>query len=241
MKRPAWEAYFYTQEKTFYTEFIVLLASFFLLFILIKNFKKEKFTYLFLLYTISCLILFLGHDIQRIFFPAKGKAGTIITETFNNFFAVVEFCVFITFFVNITDSRNSKRLLLFFSGGFVLAFMLFINKVLDVDADMFEILTASVWVNIIEFSVFLIAILAYFIELFKKPPTKNLANSPAFWISCGLFIYVLVSLPMLLFTEYIWTVDRRLFYLLFSFHFLSFSLFLFTIAKAFLCRQPITA
>jgi hypothetical protein len=99
---------------------------------------------------------------------------------------------------------------------------------------------ASLVVNIVEFTIFLVAILSYFIELFTKPPTQDLAKSPAFWISSGLFIYILVSLPFLLLAEYIWVESRNLYYLLISLHFLSLSLLLLTISKAFLCREPLT-
>jgi len=240
MQQSAWEIFLNTLEKTFYTQLPVILACFFLLYILIHHLRKEKLSYLFLIYTISCILLFMGINIQSIFFPATGKANTVIGETANTFFAIIELFVFIAFFLQIIESRTSKKFLFLFSGGFVVAIILFFAKVLNVSTSRDDIMQASIAVNILEFLTFLIAILSYFIELFTKPPTQNLTKSPAFWISSGLFIYILASLPLLIFSEYIWVESKKSYFLLFSFHYASLTLLFLTIAKAFLCRKPIT-
>jgi len=239
MQQSAWERFLYDLERTLYMELPVLLASFFLLYILIKHFRREKLSYLFLIYTMNCILLFVGLGIQRIFFPTTGRASTIIGETANTIFAIIELFVFNVFFFRIIESKTSKKFLLLFSGGFVVMIIFFFAKISDVHANRADIMKVSIVVNVLEFSVFLIAILSYFIEIFTKPPTQDLTRSPAFWISSGFFIYILASLPMLIFSEYIWTENKKLYFLLFSFHYASLTLLLFTIAKAFLCRKPI--
>jgi hypothetical protein len=164
----------------------------------------------------------------------------IVIESANTFFAISELCIFTTFFFQIIDSKTFKKLLVLLCGCFLVAIILFFRKVLDDTTNRDEILKASIVVNILEFSIFLLAVLSYFIELFKKPPTQDITQSPAFWIASGFFVYILVSLPMLLFTEYIWIENRKLYFLLFSLHFIAMALLLLTIAKAFLCRKPIT-
>ena len=239
MEQSTWERFLHALKDIYYMPCIVLFASFFLLYTIIKHSRKERLSYLFLTYSISCILLFGGLNTQRVFFPTTTRNSTIIDESSNTFFAIIELCVFIIFFYKIIESRISKKFLLFFSAVFFISVLFFVTKVLDVNSNKSEILKASILVNIIEFSIFLIAILSYFIELFKKPPTLDLTQSPSFWISSGLFIYILVSLPLLFFSGYIWVENRVLYSLLFAIHFLSLSLLLFTIAKAFLCRRPI--
>jgi hypothetical protein len=192
------------------------------------------------MYAISCLILFIGTPVQRIFFPTQGRLSTVIDECANTVFAISELCVFVIFFFQIITSRNSKRLLLLLSGVCLISIVFFGAQVYNIETTRSEIMTASVIVNIVEFAVFLVGILTYFVELFTRPPTRDLGRSPDFWISSGLFIYILASLPLLLFGEYIWIERRSLYFLLFSLHFLSLSLLLLTISKAFLCQELLT-
>lgn len=241
MEQAAWKRLLTFYEKTYYTEIVVILASLFLLYVIIKYFSKKKFAYLFLVYAITCIILFLGFPIQRSVFPPTGRLGTVVIESVNTLFAISELSVFIIFFFQIINSKSSKKLLLLILSLFFISIIYFLSKLLNLNSDRSEIMKASLFVNILEFSIFLVAVLSYFMELFTKPPTQNLALSPAFWISSGLFIYILGSLPLLLFAEYIWAANRNLYYLLFSIHFLSLSLLLLTISKAFLCPEPLTA
>lgn len=240
MKETSWKNFLTFFERTFFTEFTVILTTFFLLYVIIKHYPKKKFAYLFLMYAIACLILFIALPIQMFFFPVEGRLRTVILESANTFFAICELYVFITFFFQIIESKKTKKTFFLLLSAFFISIIVFFATVLDANTGRTEIAKVSIAVNILEFSIFLVAILSYFNELFTKPPTQDLANSPAFWISSGLFIYILISLPMLLFSEYIMMANRSLYYLLFSLHFLSLALLLFTICKAFLCREPLT-
>lgn len=240
MEQLRWKTFFNFLQRTFYTEIIVILASFLLLYITIRYFHKRKYAHLFLLYAISCLFLFVGLAIQSIYFPLKGLTSTIVIESANTLFSISELSIFIVFFFQIIESKNSKKLLLLFLVAFFISVILFLAKVLNLSSESSDIMKASLVVLLLEFLIFLVAILSYFMELFTKPPTRDLARSPAFWISSGLFIYILASLPVILFAEYVWLDDKKLYYSLFSLHFLSLSLLLATIIKAFLCGEPLT-
>lgn len=240
MNAKGWNDYLNLIEKYYYTEIIVFLTSFFLLSIIIRYFSKKKFANLFLTYALGCILLFAGLSFKLIFIPMNDRLSTVIIECANTIFAIIELGVFLTFFFQIIYSQTAKKLLLLFSIGFIVSVIFFFATALDIGNNNTEIRKASLTVNILEFSIFLVAILFYYIELFTKPPTLDLARSPAFWISSGLFIYILASLPFLLIAEYLWVQNKQLFYLIFSLHYLSLSLLLLTISKAFLCEQPLT-
>ena len=238
MEQSVWDRLAAHWATTYYIELIVIIVAIGLLFITIK-FNKERLSYLFVIYSLLCIVHFSLADILRVFFGLQGKSVIMFIETLNSIFTLVELCVFIIYFFHIIESRASKKVLSFLLSFFAIAFIVFMIKLFDVNSEKSDITKSSVIVNVVEFCILLIAIFLYFIQLFTKPPTLNLANSPAFWIASGLFIYILVSLPMLLFNEHL-RIGKDLYFLLFVFHYISLLLLLMTISKAFLCRQPIT-
>jgi len=239
MKPSPWERLITRLENTFFLEVIVTLMAFIVLYIAIRSIKKEKLSFLFVVYSLSCITLFAGVNIQKFFFPLNASAMPVFTEILNAAFAISELSVFFIFFSKAIESKSSKKIIVSLVICFVISIIYFILKIIEPKFDVIEIRKASVVVNIVEFAALLIAILLYFIQLFTKPPTLNLIHRPSFWISSGLFIYILVSLPLLLFSEHV-LIPMNIYYLLFVFHYVSLTLLLLTISKAFLCELPIT-
>jgi hypothetical protein len=238
MERSAWDRLVIHWSATYFIELIVIIVAVCVLFITRKR-NKEKLYYLFVIYSLMCIVLFSLTEIGRVFFHLSGKASIMFVESLNSVFTLIELCVFIIYFFHIIESATSKKVLSFLFGFFAIAFIVFMIKLFEINSELSEISKSSVIVNIVEFCILLITIFLYFIQLFTKPPTLNLANSPAFWIASGLFIYILVSLPMLLFNEHL-KIEKDLYHLLFVLHYISLLLLLLTISKAFLCRQPLT-
>ena len=240
MEHSAWKKLLDGLSHTFYLEVPVTFAALLAIYTILRKFQSKKLSYLFMAYSLACLVLFLGTNIQRFFHYLSGRSITVFIETVNTFFAISELLIFTIFFTDIIDSKPLKKLLISLACIFAIPLTLFFQKLTNSGSDRLDILKASIIINTSEFAILLIAIFLYFIQLFTKPPTLNLTQSPPFWISSGLFIYILVSLPMLLFTEHLWKRSPDLYYFLFSLHYISLTFLLLTINKAFLCRQPRT-
>ncbi len=225
-------------ERTLFLEPVIIILSLYLLHIVIKQTKKQQFSYLFLIYSLACLLIFLVSPIQRFYFPLGGRGVSVFIESLNSVFVVTELLVFGIYFIKILDSKKARNSVKILICLFVVVTILFFSKLVNPSFGTGEIQRASAGLNIIEFGILLVAIFSYFIQLFTKPPTLILIQSPSFWISSGLFIYILVSLPMLLFSVHSF-LERDLYYLVFVFHYTALALLLLILSKALLCRYPI--
>ena len=114
-----WDIFLDLLESTYYTQIVVTMTSVFLLYVILRKLPRKRLAYLFLVYAISCIVLFVGLAIHLIFSTATGRRNAVIIESANTLFAICELCVFLIFFFQVIDSKISKRFLLIFSAAFI--------------------------------------------------------------------------------------------------------------------------
>lgn len=207
------------------------------------RFKKDSTHQLFLVYTAWAIFVFIIVDIKvKLMHDRLGE--TIVIETCNTLFALVEIMVFMHYFTRLLDGIRIRQFLRAAAIFYLLLTVVFFLRLVFVTGSSREqIASESFLLNVIEFMLLLAPCLTYFYRLLAHEDTSGgrLKDSPAFWIVSGLFLYILISLPFLLVAETMHLHDRKYYYIAFSFHFFSIAYLFFCISKAFLCKAPLTA
>lgn len=239
MDNSFFEKLFSEWSKVYFTEPMACIISLIAIILGLKNFHKGHYYVLFILYTISCFFLLSLYDIFRIVSLLPQRNKSIISETANTLFELIELFVFYYFFLNIIKSNFIRSLMKLSFIVFLFFVLLFFIRTTNTNFGKDEILRLSTMIASIKFFILLIPILTYFFELFSIDPIKDIFYSPSLWITSGLFLYCLATLPFLLISDSLRTSNRFLYRLMFSIHFLSLSFLLLTIIKAFICRRPI--
>jgi hypothetical protein len=227
-------------SRVFYTTPLVIVFTLLTISIGVKYYRKEKTRFLFIIYALSCLALIAGVDFYRILSTPTARNKSIAIQSANMIFGLIEFTVFNCFFFKIINSKISRQLMTLFFILFFILVTFFYIKIGNPGFNKSEIIQLSSLITAVEFFLLLFPIFVYFFELFIKNPIEYIAHSPSLWITSGLFIYCLATLPFLLISEPLSRGDRHLYILMFSVHFVSLSLLFLTIIKAFLCRRSIT-
>jgi len=238
MESSFFEKLFSSWSKTYYTEPVLAILSFTAIILGLKNYRKEKIYTFFIVYSISTFFLLLLSGVLRATLPLSDRV--IIIETGNTLFEFIELSVFYYFFLQIINSNVVRLVMKFSFIAFLIPVILFLVKIIDQDLSINQVTQFSTLIGSVKFFLFLIPIFTYFFELFSKDPVKDIFHSPALWITSGLFFYCLSTLPFLLISDSLATLDRSLYLLMFSIHFLSLSFLFLTIIKAFTWKNPIT-
>lgn len=97
-------------------------------------------------------------------------------------------------------------------------------------------------INVFEFFLLLFLCLIYLYESFTEKilESRPLKITPSFFIIAGLFFYIMISLPLLLIGDKLFSFSHHLYYLMFSIHYFSISILFLCLAKAFTCKTPLT-
>ncbi len=240
MDKTKWERLFELWNEEYYTKFILLFCIIIALIIGIKFYRKEKTYISFLLYISLSLIFFLALPIIYVIKDLHGRSAAVFDEVWNTVFALVEFIIFYYFFLKILNAKIIKLLMrISFLPIFILSSIFFI-KITDPEFSRNQIIKLSFQINIVEFFLLLIPCLIYFYELFTKEASQILSKSPAFWITTGIFIYCVVSLPFLLIGDNLAINYKGLYHMMYGVHYISFSFLFISFAKAFLCKTTLT-
>jgi len=239
MDNSFFEKLFSEWSKVYFTEPIACIISLIAIILGLRNFQKGNYYLLFIFYSISCFFLLSLYDIFRIASLLPQRNKIIISEIGNTLFELIELFVFYYFFLNIIKSNFIRALMKISFIVFLFFVLLFFIRTTNSNFGKDEILRFSSIIASIKFFILLIPILTYFFELFSIDPIKDIFYSPSLWITSGLFLYCLTTLPFLLISDSLRTSNRSLYLLMFSIHFLSLSFLLLTIIKAFICRRPI--
>ena len=238
MDNTFFETLFSDWSKAYFTQPVACITCVIAIILGLKNFRKENTYTYFILYSISCFLLFSLSDIFKIISPYT-RNKIIIIEAGNTLFELIELFVFYYFFMHVLRS-NFVQLLMKLSFVFLLIFVvLFFIKLNDQNFTGTEVLRLSTLIGSIKFFMLLIPIFTYFFEIFSIDPIKDIFYSPSLWITSGLFLYCLATLPFLLISDSLYNSNKSLYFLMFSIHFLSLSFLFLTIIKAFTCRKPI--
>lgn len=82
--------------------------------------------------------------------------------------------------------------------------------------------------------------LNFFLEFMKINDPTLPAEKPSFWITTGILIYSIYSLPFSLIERNIALSNSRIFYLLYTGHYIVYIFFYLTLLKALRCKKPLT-
>lgn len=241
MEQTFWEKINNVWRDTYYTDPVVIICSLLVIIIGIKLHRKEKMSFLFITYSLCCLILFAASDVFKVLNLYKvshlSRIRTAILQSANMLFGLFEFFIFYYYYSKIIKSKLVNRAMKFSSILFFIIVIIFFIKLNDTKFEKFEILQFSALISTIEFFLLLFPVFTYLFELFNTESVKEIKQSPSLWINSGLFVYILITLPFLIISE---SIPKPLYFFMYSLHFVSLSILLLTIAKAFLCRKPIT-
>ena len=240
MENSFWEKLLIDWSKVYYTGPIVMICSFFAIFFGIKNYRKEKVYACFVLFSVSCFLLFSLTDIIRLVLPFRSRNKFMALETCNVLFEFTELFVFYYYFLQIIKSTLIRSIMKLSLIIILFLVLLFFFKITNYNFLIFQINQFSTLISILVFFLLLIPIFIYFFETFNSDPINDIRHSPCLWITSGLFLYCLASLPFLLIFGYLYKSDRYLYYLMFSIHYVSLSFLFLTIIKAFIWRKPLT-
>jgi len=227
-------------SHVFYTTPIVIICSLFATLFGLKYYYKEKTHILFIIYSTTIFLLFMTLDIFKITSSLSSRNMSAIIEAGNTIIEVIELFIFYHFLFQIIKSKFVRSIMKF---GFIILLLLsilFLTKLSDQNFNRNQIIQFSALIASIKFFQLLIPLLTYFFEIFTTAPIRDISKSPSLWITSGLFIYCLATLPFLLISGYLYSSNRSLYFLMFSIHYLSLGFLFLTIIKAYTCRKLIT-
>lgn len=79
---------------------------------------------------------------------------------------------------------------------------------------------------------------SYFIQLFKTPPILELTNEPSFWVTSGLTLFFLLSLPMFYISKHFET--ENLFVISNASIYIGYTIVFLFILRAYICKRKVT-
>jgi hypothetical protein len=237
MEESGWEILTTRLEKTYYLEFFVILCALFSVIVLIYKWQKSKVYFFLFLYSIAGIWLFSSSSIELI--VLKEYSGFIIYIN-DLVFALIEYYTFYLLFSLVIKSKKLKIIMQFFFLLFILSIIYFIQQ-LSLPTSS-RILLFTITDIIIGSELFAIAIfcLYYFYTLFKDIKPDPLLSRPSFWIISALLFYCLLAAPFFMISTKIMLNYYFFAQGLYSIHLFSLSLLYLAIAKAALCKKPIT-
>lgn len=151
-----------------------------------------------------------------------------ISSSAIHLFIIIEFiCIYIFFFKTKLMGEIVKKILLILSFCFfILYIILFIN--------IKDLIKHDEKIYILQSFLVLVPCFIYIYNLFAQPPTLNLLNEPSFWFNSGILIYLTLTLPIFIVTNYI--TLNPLFYILNISNYLGYSIVFSFLIKAYLCN-----
>jgi hypothetical protein len=227
-------------SRDFYTEPFLMACILLALYISLTFHKKEKIRRAFIIYIIAGFLLLAIPSVWRLLGFYMGRSVLVYNEMANTIFENIELCVFLFFFSKVLKSTFLDRIfftlaLIFFVFSFYYSVWILQSKALDR-----EVVTFSMQLNVIEMLFLLIACLTYYFHLFKEKPSIDLFKKPSFFIAVSLLFYCILIIPFFIIGESLRKSNQPIYNLLFSIHFLTFSLVYLSITKAFLCKARLT-
>jgi hypothetical protein len=223
-----------------FTNFLSILCQVTAVAVSLYYLRKKKYSYLLLIYSSAGLLLMISYVIIPFIFK-KGASTIFYIESGNVLFAVAEYVIFSILFLMLLTTRWVN--LLIYAGGccvFLLA-GLFYYRYFTGDTSEKAIFGISDFLISFELIALGLLCLVYYFNILRRKVDEKLSEIPAFWIVTGLFPYSLVITPFFMITTDQFRIDHeKIYYLLFIFHFISFSFLFICIIKALLCKKPLT-
>lgn len=221
-----WWAYFY------YTEPILILCILFTTIILKKSAKKESG--IFLLYAIAGLFLFISDEITK-FLIEPNRLRTLLFETSNTFFGLVEIIVFYIFFERLIIQRRTTFIFRIGLFVFTLITIVFLHKMYSSELRT-QIVSLSEKLTSIEFIFLLVPFLSYSYLLLQPNTTLKHSLDKSIWIITSLVVYLSLGIPFFLIQSNMFKIEKNLYCIMQSLHHISLAILYLTIASSYMTK-----
>jgi len=222
-----------TYDKQFYTDLILFCALLVTIFVSRKNKNRFRILKYFPIYAISFLVGIVVNRLSTInhvpnrLFP--------FATYFDFFFTLLELLIFSHFYHQLIKNRIVKKLIVVTNLLFVFFFIYMgVGDKNFYDKGISESTQSIVYT--VEAIILLLLCSFYFFELFKKLPVADLKNEPVFWVSTGLFFFLVCTLPYSLMENYIDKYYPNMSFTLYSLFYVFYILLFIMIIRAYLCK-----
>lgn len=228
--------------KSYFTEPLWLCCIVIALLTGIKFFKREIMHKMMLGYCIMALLIIPGALLIVGIINIKGKEQVILIESVNMLFTITESLIFYSYYTKLLKTRFLTKILKLCLLIIFISSIFFSFLTMHPESTAPAIKKLSFQVNAFEFFFLLIPCLVYFYRLLAidNPQPQFLLKRPSYWITIGLFFYLIISLPLLLIGDLLSTSYRNLYYTMFSIHHISLCILFLCLAKAFSCKTLLT-
>lgn len=224
----------------YYTPLIVFASQLFALVSALRGkVDRDRVWLILFTYIIISVLLLLGS--YWVHMNIDGLQSTRIFETMNICFEAVEVMIFTTYFYFILKRTRIVFFHLFLAFGFMVLVFIQAYQFNFLITDEARLATLSTYNAAIGLSIISFQCLSYYHQLFTDAPTKNLFSSSSFYITTSLFFYCITVIPFFLIAENLKTDYGPVYRIIYSLHYITFSLLFILIARSFLCRSTTIA
>lgn len=202
--------------------------------------RKSKLGKLFLLYLFIDLIIYALDDYYRNFYRLTRASMDVFSTSTNVLVCLVELLVYLSYFQKISRHKKLKKLYSFFK--LLLFLLVFIYGLMLIPQFKFSSTTKiTEYIAATEFLMLLIPSFVYYIDLFLKDTEEALFTRPSFWITTGIFLFIILSIPYYSINYYLLSNKYSHYNEITAvFFYVPLILNYFLLTKAFLCRRPLT-
>lgn len=233
------DSFLKTWKSTNYVGVFIIFASLYIFYLSIYKIRSKSGSILFLVYSLLILLLFLLVHYSYLLYDFSQREKSFFSETINIIFIIVELFVFITYYLHILKNRTIKIIMKLMLAVYLILFIFYLFFISSKSVEIALLSRFSFDLNILEYIFLLTTVFYYYIELLNNKPEQNLLDSPSFWITSGLFIYTIASLPFLVLAQQPIIKKTPFYYKMFTSHYIALSILLVTIIRAFLCKKPL--
>lgn len=237
------EKFLNTTEKRFYSDSFLFCSMIICLIFSIIYFRRNKLHSLFFAYsTIFLITIVLVQMLVLKVFKIPNQEKDLYILLINNLLIITEFTCYYYLYYPIIKYDQLKKILLF--SRFIITtstvISIVIILILFTSINLRGITHISYLINMFEFVILLLTCLQYFFQVNKEETDLPLKDSPLFWISSGILIYVSASIPFMSAGDLLYPNEKKLYTLFFSVHYYSLGLLFLAISKALTLKKQLT-
>lgn len=221
--------------RSFYTESVLLIVLLISLLVALRNRKRHTILSNVEFYITGLLFVYLSSYLE--FFGIKEQELPYkISYSFylDYLFTLLEFVIFFDFFTTILKTQKVTKLFIIIKGLFIAYFFVELFFDYQFPQKVSEYTQARVYT--VEAIILLIPCILYFVEIFRTLPYLKLTDQPSFWITTGLFFFLICTLPYSLLENYLRKYYHDIMMQLYSIFYLFYILFFVMIIRAYLCK-----
>jgi len=235
-----WEKWIKYYQRTFYLPAIYILCVITVIIVGLIFHRNNKSGRLFLIYLFLDSIIYSIDEYYRSFTKLSPQDRDLLITSTNVLVSFAELNAYLFFFGKILQHKKVRKLFLFFRLFFFLLILIYtINLIKGLRfTSMFKF---AEYISTTEFLILLVPSLLYYIKLFSENSKEILMGRPSFWITTGIFLFIILSIPYYLINHYLLFNKYRYYSeVTIVFFYIPLILNYILLTKAFLCRKPLT-